>query len=182
MRVNEAMLRGRKKRSEDGWAATTTAIVSALIGSAVSAYGAYSAGQAQKSAQDFNAKVANNNALAAEQQSSADAQKIRDRNRRLVGTQVADLSAAGVDTGGSGADIIYDSKVQGELDALTTLYKGKVQGANYRSQSQLDSMSGSAAATAGYFNAGGTILSGVGQSATDYAIANNNPSFKRSGN
>lgn len=181
MKVYEAMLRGKKQRSEDGWVATTTAIVMtavAVAASATSAYGAYAAGQAQKKAADFNAKVAENNAVASQQQAAQQAQLIQNRNRRLRGSQEASLAAAGVDAStGSGADVMYDSGIQGELDRLTALYKGKVGANEQLSQAQLDRYSGRASAAAGMLGAGGSLLSGAGGAAHTYAEIADNPRF-----
>lgn len=166
---------------EDGFAATTTALILAgvaVAGAATSAYGSMAAANAQKQSADFNSKVASNNALAAQQQASADAQNSLRRNARLRGSQIAAMSAAGVDDTGTGSDVIYDTKVQGQLDALTTLYKGQVEGANYRSQSELDQSQGKYAETSGYLSAGGTLLSGAGAGAYDYESVANNPSFR----
>lgn len=166
---------------EDGFAATITGAILgglAVVGAAVSAYGAYSSGQAQKSAANFNAQVAQNNATAARQQAAADAAQISIRNRRLAGSQVAEQGAAGV-SGGSADDVIYDSAVQGELNRLTTLYKGNVKAGADDSQSQLDRAQASYAGTAGEISAGGSILSGLGQGYYDYNVASRNqqPTF-----
>jgi hypothetical protein len=73
---------------------------------------------------------------------------------------------------------MYDSSIQGELDRLTTLYKGRVEGANYRSQSELYKSQASAAGTAGWLSASGSLLSGAGRSLYTYsAIRNNQPDF-----
>lgn len=184
MRIREALIAGRLKRSEDGWAATTTAIIMGVVaaaGAATSAYGSYAAGQAQKSAAKFNAEVANNNATMAVQQANADATKIRDRNRRLAGTQRAALAKSGVNLSGSGEDVMYDSAIQGELDALTTIYKGHVEGVNYHSQASLDTFQGNSAYSAGLFSAGGSLLSGAGSMAQaygNYQSIKANPKFK----
>jgi hypothetical protein len=168
-------------RREDGWAATTTAIVMAVVaaaGAATSAVGSYAAGQTRKAAEKYNAQVNENNATMARQQADAEAQKVKEKGRRIIGAQRAALSAAGVDVdSGSAADIGYDSNVQNELDALTTLYKGRVSSNNSLAQAQLDRYSGKQAGQAGAIAAGGTLLSGAANSYGTYNSIKNNPSF-----
>lgn len=166
---------------EDGWAATTTAIVMAVIaaaGAATSAVGSLAASQSKAAADKFNAQVSTNNAKLAEQQAAADAQKVRERGRRLYASQRAALTAAGVDPdAGSAIDIEYDSSVQNELDVLTTLYKGKVSATNSNTQAQLDMYSANATRRGGAIGAGGTLLGGIASSIGSYYSTTSNPSF-----
>lgn len=173
-------------KREDGVVATTTlaaiAVATAAVGTAVGTYSAVAASQARSAASKFNAKIQQNNATMAEQQSAAEAAKTKERGRRLIGQQRAALSAAGVDIdSGSALDIAYDSNVQNELDRLTQLYKGDVSATGSLAQSQLYKRDASNATTAGYLQAGGTLLSGIGQTAGaygDYQTAKSNaPSF-----
>lgn len=161
--------------------ATTTAIimgVAAVAATSVSAYGAYSQGQATKHAQEYNAEVASNNAKAASMQANQDAQLLAAKGRRIKGAQIAQFAASGVDpSSGSSVDIQQDSTVQNELDQLTTRYRGATQSSAYDSQAAIDRASGSNAGMAGTVNAGGTILSGVGQGFYNYTSIANNPSF-----
>lgn len=165
------------------FAATTTAILMATMavaGTAVSAYGSYAAGQAQKAAADYNSQVAMNNAKAQEQQTNEEAKRIQSNAQRVTGAQRAQAAAAGLDPNtGSSTDIQYDSRVQAELDALTARYKGGIAGMNQRAQAALDTAGGQNAATAGMFNAGGTILSGGGQAFYNYETIMNNPGFRQ---
>lgn len=167
---------------EDGWAATTTAIVLAVGAAVSSAVGAYTAGTAQKQAQDFNAKVAQNNAAAAEQQAAAQAQLIAQKNQRLKGAQIAAMAANGLDTSSSsGQDVQYDSAVSGELNRLTTLYQGKVQSTNYNAQALGDQAAGNNALTAGYMGVGTSLLSGAAQGSSLYMRSRSNPTFDYTG-
>ncbi len=154
----------------------------AAAGSAVSAVGTYAAGQTKKAADKYNAQVNENNAQMANQQAMAEAQKTRDRGRRLMGAQRAALSAAGVDIdSGSATDIQYDSSVQNELDALTALYKGKVSSNNSLASAQLDRYSATQAGQAGAIGAGGTLLSGAANAYGTYSAVNN-PRFDSTSN
>jgi len=81
-----------------------------------------------------NSELARNNAIAAEQSAQAArstaqyrADRLRERNHRLGGAQRARIAKSGVDIeGGTAQDVMYDSAVQGELDALSAIYTGNV--------------------------------------------------------
>lgn len=158
----------------------TLAVVSAaasVIGTGVSAYGQVQAGQAAKAAGDYNAAVARNNQIVAEQQ-AADAQRRgevaeteqRRKVRMLAGTQRAALAASGVQLDqGTALDILGDTAAMGELDALTIrnnaereAYGYRVQGVNFGAEAGLQTMRGQSAMTSGLIGAGGTVLSGAG--------------------
>jgi hypothetical protein len=162
------------------FAATTTALIlagAAVAGTAVSAVGAYSQGQAQKASAEFNAKVAQNNAQAATQQAGAEAQMIRQRGERLRGAQAAALAKAGV-SGGSAGDVVYDSATQNELEALMTQYRGHVEAGRETSQSQLFQSQAGYAGRAGAINAGSTAISGLANAGWTYSsIRNNQPDY-----
>lgn len=146
-------------RREDGYVLEALALVAAVAGAATSAYGAYSQGQAQSDAANYNAKVEENNAGAAYQQSKFDANQIADATRRNVAKQRAAMAASGFDANtGSFSDITADTKRQGEMTRLARLYQGKLGINRAMSQAQLDSMDASASMTAGYLGAGSSIL------------------------
>lgn len=168
-----------RSRREDGWAASTTAIVlgvMAVAGAATSAVGTYTAGQAKASADDYNAKVADNNAKMLQQQAAAESERVRDRGRRILATQRAALSAAGIDVdSGSPVDVGYDSGIQAELDRLTALYRGDVSSTSETAQASLYRSSARDARICGALGAGGTLLGGLAQAGVTYSSIKNNP-------
>jgi hypothetical protein len=158
----------------------TLAMISAaasVIGTGVSAVGQVQAGKAAQAAGDYNAAVARNNQIVAEQQ-AADAQRRgevaeteqRRKVRMLTGTQRAALAASGVQLDqGTALDILGDTAAMGELDALTIrnnaereAYGYRVQGVNFGAEAGLQTMRGQSAMTSGLIGAGGTVLSGAG--------------------
>lgn len=159
--------------------ATSTLLVTALALTAASAgigaYGAYSSGQAQKDAANYNAAVQKNQAATAAQQAEFDAGQIRDRNRRLVATQRANFAANGVDPdSGSAVDVQHDSAKHGELQALMAIYTGQTSSNASLAQAKLDKSRGQYAEQAGWINAGSSVLGGVNQAVSIYA----NPNFR----
>lgn len=83
---------------------------------------------------EANSQISKNNATAAIQQSRYNAQRIRERNRRLKGKQIAGFSKSGVQIEGTPEAVILDSAIQGELEALLALYQGSIDAGRYNSE------------------------------------------------
>lgn len=146
----------------------------AFIAAATSAYGTYSTGQAQKNAAKYNAEVNKNNAEIAAQQAAHDAQAIRDKNKKVLAAQRAAYSASGIDNSGTPRDVAADSAAQGEMDALTAIYTGKLNSNASLARAQINRMEGKSASTAGTIGAAGSLLGGVSQAGY---YASKNPSM-----
>jgi hypothetical protein len=142
----------------------TVGTIASLAGTGVQAYGQYQAGQDQASAQDYNAEVDRNEALAAKDKATQDEILSRERSRRIIGMQRAAYGKAGVDIStGTPLDVMAQAAADAELDALNIRYAGEMLSNKYLNQaSQLDWLAPKTA-TAGILNAGGTILSGAGR-------------------
>lgn len=156
------------------------AVAAAVAGAGVGAYSAIQAGENAKQAADFNTAVQKNNALAAQQQAAYEAQRVRRRNALVSGAQRAAFSKAGVDISGSVNDVLYDSAVQGEMDAIAALYTGKVRSNSDRAGAMLSTLQGDNAQQSSYYSAAGSILGGVGSGASagaGYIQRQNNPTF-----
>lgn len=156
-------------------ATSTLAIVGvalAVVAAGVGTYSAISNAQAQKEAADFNEKIATNNAASANIQAAEEARRIRQRNLHLLATQRVAGAKAGIDiSSGSFQDVVYDSSIQGEMDALSALYTGKVSAGSDLMRAKLFKMEGDNAVTQGYFNAGSAILSGAGSAVSRFPTA-----------
>lgn len=107
------------------------------------AQAAYNASAIQAQAK-FDSLIARNNSLVAGQNASRtrvetrfEMDRQRDRNRRLRGTQVTKISSAGVLVDGSALDVLYDSAVEGELDALSIKYLGEVKASDFDHQASM---------------------------------------------
>src|SRR3972149_8233804 len=77
----------------------------AALGTIVSAYAAYQSGQQQAEALDYQAKVARNQATAAQQAAQVAAENARERNRRVLASQRARIGASGV-IGSEGSSLL----------------------------------------------------------------------------
>jgi hypothetical protein len=145
--------------------ALTIAAAVSVAGAGLSAYGMYAQGQSQKKMADYNAKVAENSAIASRQQSEFEATRIRDRARRIQGSQVTAFSKSGLMLSGSAVDVANDSSIQSEIDALTTMYKGNMTGNSYQDEANATRWQGNEASSLGKIGAGATVLGGLSEGA-----------------
>lgn len=171
----------------------TASLVLAGVATAMGAYGTYQQGQQQKAQAEYQAAVANNNAIIAERQAqdSLDRGRVEEQQHRLKvaqmkGTQRSALAASGVQVdSGSALDVVADTAMMGEFDALTIrnnaereAYAYRVQGSNYQAESGLYSLAGRNAARNGSFGAATTLLGGAAQIGMNYTTMKANGAFK----
>jgi hypothetical protein len=121
----------------------------AIVGSVVGAAGSISAGNAQK-------KTAQQNAALARMQAEDDARRSRRQSDMLMGRQRAVVAASGTTMEGSPLLIVQDTAAEAETEIRHILRGGEVRANAYQ-------QAGSAAAQAGFIDAGSTLLSGVGR-------------------
>ena len=144
-----------------------------IIGGVISAVGTISAGIAQKNALDYQAQVANNNAIIAQQnanyaieagQSKAAQQSLQEAERG--GEILAAQAAGGVDVNtGSNKAVRQSQRELGNLNtrqqlanAQLTEYGYLSQKTNYQAQSQLDTYQGKQAEIGGFLGGAGQIF------------------------
>jgi len=162
-----------------------------IASSAIGAVGAIQQGNAQAAAMqaqanaatynaqvaDMNAKIEDRRARDALERGQEEEQRLRLQAAQLQGRQRAAMAANGVDLGfGSPLDTILDTAVMAERDALRVrraaaneAYDFDMRATNMRADANLGRMNAassragaSAARTAGYLNAAGTVLGGAG--------------------
>jgi hypothetical protein len=159
------------------YVATSTALIiaaaTAVVGAGVSAYGMYQQGQSQKEMAKYNQKIATNNAIASKQQANYDANRIRDRNRRIRSNQATSFLKSGVTLEGSAQDVLYDSSLEGEMDALSAVYKGKVSSRNSLAQGTIFGMEGDAAVNNANIGMISTGVGAVGSAMGNYGAMRN---------
>ncbi len=135
--------------------ADTTAAVSGAFKS----FGSLVGGFQQSSADDANAKIADQNAQIAQDQAAQKAAALKRDAYRLRGAQSAAAGASGV-TQDSIGDVVADSAQEAELDALNALYGGKMQARAYKQDAAAYRARASDAVSSGIFGAGSEALSG----------------------
>lgn len=146
------------------------AVAVPIITAVISAYAAVRAGQAQSAQAKYTAKVAQQNADAANQQgAAAAAAQHRDAVRKL-GLMQANYGASGVDQStGSPLDVFSDAVGQSTLDNLNTKYNYQLKALGYNNSATLDSAAASEATTSSYLSAAGSLLGGAGKAYGQYA-------------
>jgi hypothetical protein len=143
-------------------AMSSIALATIAVGTAVTAYGQYQAGQAQERALNYQAAVQERNAQIARQNAEYDAQRQSARLRRAIGSQRAAVLASGIQMEGTALELQQDTVQQAEMDRLAILYGGEINYQNARSEAELSRMQGKAAGQAGTTAAFGTVLGGLG--------------------
>lgn len=104
-----------------------TIALTALAGaSAIGAVGSIQAAGAARAQGKAAQRAAMVEAQVSRQQGEAEAARIRDRNKRIASSQRVAFLKSGVTLDGTAGDVIYDSAIQGELDALNAEYRGQV--------------------------------------------------------
>ncbi len=152
----------------------TLAYIAIIAAAGVGAYSSIQAANASERVGRLNSQADQTNAIVSKQQGDAEAVSIRDRNKRIQAAQRVGFLKSGITLSGSALDVMYDSSLEGELDALNAQYKGQIGYYSNMSKSQIDSEEASSRATAYRYQAAGSILSGTG----DALSLSNSPTFK----
>lgn len=143
--------------------------VAVVVMVAAAAYAAYSQreqAKAQKEMYEYQSKVDEYNRKLAEQSAASEAAAHRKKVQRLLASQRARLSAAGLDiSSGSPLELLTDTAYEGEMDAQRILYTGKLRGMGFQMSSELSLFQGRAAKSAGNRQATATLLSGAASAA-----------------
>lgn len=163
------------------------ALGASAAGAAVSAFGAVEQGQAASSAANYQAQVARNNQVIADQNAQVALQQGQQQNAakqqqtaQTISDQRAITAASGIDPNrGSSVRIQGDTAALGELDSQTilnnaarTAYGYQTQGMNFADQASLLSAQSSSAAGAGELGAFSSIIGGASSVASKWTTYN----------
>lgn len=128
------------------------------LGGIVGAIGSIQQGNAAKEAAEYNAFLADRNAILVEKQTAEEERRLRVQSRKELGGMRAGYGASGVTSEASVADIMEESAATAELDALTLRYGGQMQAQAYRETAGIERRAGANAQKAGYMNAASSLL------------------------
>lgn len=134
-----------------------------IAATAVKAIGAIQQGSAAKAAGDYNASMLEQSAAVERQQTAAREDAKRRETRMVLGSQRAAFAQSGGGLGGSAADVMQQSAINAELDALTLRYEGDLRARGMQADATSERFAGKQAQRQGYFSAAGSILSGAGE-------------------
>lgn len=105
---------------------------------------------AQQAAYNYNAQIASNNAVQAENAAQFRADRVRERNRHALATQRSAAGTSGFDIGDY-STILQNQAGELQLDALTEIYTGKVEANAARAQSGIQTFYGQQVAKTGQY-------------------------------
>lgn len=129
-------------------ATTMISIATAVIG----AVGAMSQAAASSKAANTNAAIANNNAIASRQQAAEQEKRFRRTSAQRAGALRA---------GGASLDLLEDSAMQEELEALSIRHGGEINALGLENTAAQQRQVASDATTGGYFGAGSALIIGA---------------------
>ena len=153
-------------------ATAAIATTAAVVGAGVSAYGQYQAGQSQKSMANYSAKLAENEAIAKEQQSHAESLQMRKDMERMKASQRAGYAKSGaIQTEGTPLLVMAEQAGMMELDVLNYQRNRALEASSLRQQASMYKYEGKQAARAATIGAVGTFLGGVGSAGMKMASA-----------
>jgi vacuolar-type H+-ATPase subunit E/Vma4 len=156
------------------------ALALTAVGTGVAAYGQVQAGNKAEDAAKASQAAENMNAQAAMNAAALDAKQVRRRNLLRLGEQRSVAAKSGVLIDDSTADVIYDTSIQGELEAQSALYSGATAAAYSRSRGSIARLEGKNAKSASRISAAGTVIGGLGSAATNYPRMGNSSAGNRS--
>ena len=134
-------------------------IMSALV--AMEAASQVQQGIAANQQAKYNAQVAEQRAEAARKASEIAKYQIERRKRRMLSRQKALYAKAGVTLEGSPLEVLADTASQFELDKAISNYNYGVEVSRNLSEANFQRYAGKQRRTAGFMNAGTTILGGM---------------------
>jgi hypothetical protein len=157
---------------------TALAIGSLIAGTVMSARAQKKAGDDQKRIADFNAGVADEQAVDATRRGAEEVSQFRRQVRGLIGTQRAGFSGQNVDVGvGSAVDVRQDAERLGASDLERIRRNAEREALGYTTQAENYRRGGQIAQSAGRWGAASTILGGTGSLLLQrYGWGTHNPS------
>ncbi|MCH8197034.1 MAG: hypothetical protein IH904_03025 [Proteobacteria bacterium] len=132
-----------------------------IAGLALGALGTISQGIAAERAGEFQARVAAQNARIARERAEVEEGEKRRENVRILAAQRAFVSKAGVQLEGTPLLVQQETAAEGEFDALTVRFGGKLSESRELARAQAARFGGRAARTSSLLRVGSTLLTGA---------------------
>lgn len=140
------------------------AVTAMAAGTAISAYGAYQQGKAQKQLYEYNAQIAEQNSKLAQDKAAYDKEQLRRRYRKIAGSQRVAFAKGGVDSStGTPLYVQEELAMLTEEDILMTQYNADLKSRGFQVEATQARYQGAAAYQAGKMRAAATLLTGAGQ-------------------
>jgi len=142
---------------------TTLMTIAGVAGTAMTAYGQIQQGKSAQAQGEYNARVTENNAIKARNQGTEKENQFRLQTQQLRKQQEAQFGANNVQLGsGSAADILAQTDMYGEVDALNIRNNTDDSVDNFNIDAQNERIKGNNARSAANVGAFSSLLSGAG--------------------
>jgi len=139
-----------------------TAMVAMTVASTgIAIHGQRQQAKAAKAQAEYNAQVAENNAIIARQNAEYEADRHDDGVRRLLASMRASQSATGVTRTGTSLDLQLDQVSQAEMDKLEILYTGGITEQGHKQSASSQRAMGEYQASQAKSNIGTSLLTGA---------------------
>lgn len=151
--------------------ATTIAAGASALGGLMGYKGNMAAAQSAQAVGEYNAVVAENEAILLARATRDHERNLRINSERLKATQRVMTAASGVQMSGSPLQALADTYFSTEEDAARIRTAGDVAQAQKISEAALERTQGASRATASRYAAYGSLLTGSAQAAQSYDLA-----------
>ena len=132
-------------------------IASLLVSAGATVYSA----QERKKTAAYTAKLAEEAGEESMAMAGIEAERHRDKIRRLKATQRASYAKSGVTMEGSPLEVLADTQAQADLQEMIIRHGGQVEANAYERKGMFARRAGRSAETAGYISAGSSLLQGA---------------------
>lgn len=132
-----------------------------MAAESLGAIGAINEGKSAKIAGDYNARVAEQNAVYSRQQAVEEERRSRVVSRKFLGDMRASYGASGITLEGSALDVLGESAANAELDALTIRSGGEAKYASYQNEAGNERLAGRNALKSSRLKAAGYLIQGA---------------------
>lgn len=147
--------------------ASAMSTAATVAGAGISAYGAYSSGQAQAQSYETQGKYAQRNAVMEQQKGAYEAARLTDSNDRQLAGMRSQYLSSGIALDGSAVDVLSDSATEASLDEQAIKFGAKVRSDNLMFEFKLARSNGKSAKAGGVLGALGAVVGGLAQTANN---------------
>lgn len=139
-----------------------------VLGGVMGAKGANQAARAVQQVAEYNAKVAENEAILLQRAKTAEEAALRRQSDRLIATQRVATAKSGIQMSGSALQALADTYFNREKDAARIQYASSIEQMQKKSEATLAIAEGRAQATAYRIQGQQSLLGGFTQAASSY--------------
>ena len=140
----------------------------AIVGSVMSFKGQRAAGKAAQQAAEYNAQVAENEAILLARRKRAEEEVKRMQTRQLIGSQRVATAASGIQMSGSPLGALADSYFALERDVANLQYASSIEQTRATSTADMARFEGDSAKMTSDINSYATLLGGTTTAAINY--------------